>query len=246
MKILMVARRDGSDESTLASLPLAVGKSARKQDNEVYLRRSNEALTLRRKVLGGTLLLTACLGGPWMQSTWADSKDGIFPSADQVGGEVYRDPLPIGTHFPTDFEVFDMTGHPADLSHLVLGKRTAIAFFVVAAPASVLELKKLQDFVVEHAPHLQVLNLHVNTVQADLTGGGPTTAVQDTIRTVALARKEHDLRNPTFVAPNDTMSPSGLSNRLGVRGVPTIFVLGADGKVQNIFIGPHDWKPGDL
>ena len=85
MKILMVARRHGSDESTLTSLPLAVGKSARKQDNGVYLRRWKGALTLRHKVLGGTLLLTACLGGPWTDFTSADSKDGIFPSADQVG-----------------------------------------------------------------------------------------------------------------------------------------------------------------
>lgn len=162
------------------------------------------------------------------------------------GGQVYRDPLAIGTHFPTDFELYDMTGQPIDLSQLVSGRKTVIAFFVVAVPASVLELKKLQDFATEQVPQLQVFNVHANTIQADLTGGGPNRAVEDTIRTVALARKEHGLRNPTFVAPNDTMSPTGLSNRLGVRGVPTIFVLGADGKVQNIFIGPHDWKQGDL
>lgn len=139
-----------------------------------------------------------------------------------------------------------MTGQPIDLSQLVSGRKTVIAFFVVAVPASVLELKKLQDFAAEQVPELQVFNVHANTIQADLTGGGSNRAVEDTIRTVALARKEHGLRKPTFVAPNDTMSPTGLSNRLGVRGVPTIFVLGADGKVQNIFIGPHNWKPGDL
>ena len=82
----MVASRRGTDESKLANLPVCVGKSAKKQGDEVHLGRWNIALMLGRKVLGGTLLLTGCLGGPWTQFTWADSKDGIFPSADQVGG----------------------------------------------------------------------------------------------------------------------------------------------------------------
>lgn len=246
MEKFMVARGRGTDESTLENLPVCVGKSAKNQGDEAHLGWWNVARMLGRKVLGCMLVLTGCLGGPWTQSTWADSTNGIFPSADQVGGQVYRDPLAIGTHFPTDFELYDMTGQSIDLSQLVSRRKTVIAFFVVAVPASVLELKKLQDFAAEQVPQLQVFNVHANTIHADLTGGGPNRAVEDTIRTVALARKEHGLRNPTFVAPNDTMSPTGLSNRLGVRGVPTMFVLGADGKVQNIFIGPHDWKPGDL
>lgn len=212
----------------------------------MILWRWNEAVTLGRKVLGGTLLLSVCLGGQLPQLARANSKDGIFPSADQIGGQVYPDPLPIGTHFPTDFEVYDMAGRPADLSKIVSGKKTVVAFFIMAAPASVLELQKLQDFVLEHAPQVQVLNLHADTVRTDLVAGGPSKAVEETAKTLALVQKEHRLRNPIFVAPNDSLSPNGLSNRLGVRGVPTIFILGADGKVQKIFIGPHNWKEGDI
>ena len=246
METFIIAGSHGIDNSTMATLPFRAGKGPKEHGHELLLWWWNVAVTLGRKMFGGTLFLSVCLGGPWTQLTWADSKDGIFPSADQVGGQVYRDPLPIGTHFPTDFVVYDLAGRPADLSQIVAGKKTVIAFFVVAAPASVLELKKLQDFASEHAPQVQVLNLHADTVHADLTGGGPSKAVEETIRTLAVARKEHNLSNPTFVAPNDTLSPNGLSNRLGVRGVPTIFILGADGKVQNIFIGPHKWKLGDL
>lgn len=246
MEKFIMAGSHGADNSTMATFPFRTGKGAKEQAHVVDLWSWNVAVRLSRKVFGGMLFLIVCLGGQWTQLVWADSKDGFFPSADQVGGQVFRDPLPIGTHFPTDFAVYDMGGQRADLSQIVSGKKTAIAFFVVAAPASVVELKKLQDFASEHAPQVQVLNLHADTVRADLTGSGPSKAVEATIRTLAVALKEHSLRTPTFVAPNDTLSPNGLSNRLGVRGVPTIFILGVDGKVQNIFIGPHDWKPGDL
>lgn len=199
---------------------------------------------LGRKVLGGTLVLTACLGGPWTQFTWADSKDGTFPSADQVGGQVYPDPVPIGTPFPGDVEVHDLSGRSAALSRILASKQAVLAFFIVAAPVSVLELKKLEEFASQHAPDVQVYHLHVDIIHADLMKGAHT--VEQTARTLAIVQKEQGFRRPMFIVPSDSLSPQALSNRLAIKGVPTIFVVGTNGQVEKIFIGPHEWKQGDL
>lgn len=174
----------------------------------------------------------------------ATSKDGIFPSADQVGGQVYTTPVKPGTPFPTDIEVFDLDGKRVELSKLVGGKKTAIAFFITAAPASVDGLKKLQDFAQAHAPGVQVLGLNADTVGVALKGG-PDKAVEATAKTLRIYQQERKLKN-LFVAPNDALDPKGLSNRLGFRGLPTIFVLKPDGVIEKVFVGPQDWKKGDI
>ena len=62
---------------------------------------------------------------------FSTSKDGIFPTADQVGGQVYTDPVKPGTPFPADIEVFDLAGKQVDLAKLIAGKKTVIAFFII-------------------------------------------------------------------------------------------------------------------
>jgi hypothetical protein len=173
---------------------------------------------------------------------FATSKDGIFPSADQVGGQVYLDPLKVGTRFPTDFPVFDLSGKPVEIGKLIAGKKTAVAFFITAAPASVADLKILQDFARVNAPGVQVLGLNADTVGAALESGKPLEA---TVRTLRIYEKEKQLKN-LYVAPNDALDPNGLSNRLGFRGLPTVFIVKADGTIENVFVGPQNWKKGDI
>lgn len=200
---------------------------------------------IKRKLMGGLLLAAGCIwwqaGGPAL----ADSKDGVFPSADQVGGQVYVEPIKIGSAFPTDIEVYDASGQRADFGKLIKGKKTLVAFFISAAPVSVSELKKLQDFQSHNAPSVQILNLNADTVGVALEGG-PGKAIAATSKTLNLIRKENGLTNPMYVAPNDALDPKGLSNRLGFRGLPTIFLLSAGGTVEKIFVGPQQWKKGDL
>ena len=51
----------------------------------------------------------------------ADSKDGTFPTADQVGGEVYIDPIAPGKKLPTDFEAYDLNGNKIDFGQVIAG-----------------------------------------------------------------------------------------------------------------------------
>lgn len=178
-------------------------------------------------------------------SVLADSKDGVFPTAEQVGGDVFPKGIGIGQKFPTDFDVYDENGNKVDLSRLISGKRSVIAFFISGAPASINEVKKLEQFVKTNEPGVQVFSIHADTVGTALEGG-PSKALQATIRTAKLVHKEHGLMNAVYVAPNDALSPKAISNRLGFRGLPTVFVLKADGTVEKVFVGAQNWKKGDI
>lgn len=173
----------------------------------------------------------------------ADSKDGVFPSADQVGGQVYPEGIKVGDAFPTDIDFYDADGKKVDFGKVIQGKRTVVAFFISAAPVSVNELRKLQDFVKKQAPGVQILNVNADTVGVALEHTNP---IASTAKTLKVIKKEQGLTNPMYIAPNDALSPSGLSNRVGFRGLPTIFVLRADGKVEKVFVGPQQWKRGDI
>lgn len=175
----------------------------------------------------------------------ASSADGVFPTADQVGGQVYPKGFQAGDRFPTDFAMFDNKGKKVDVAQLISGKKTVIAFFISAVPASVEELKKLQDFAAKHAPGAQVLNVNADTVGVALLKGHPS-PVDATVSTVNLIAREHKLTNPMFVAPNDALDPNGLSNKLGFRGLPTIFVIDAKGTIAKVLVGPQNWKQGDI
>lgn len=173
----------------------------------------------------------------------ADSKDGVFPTADQVGGQVYPDTIKVGAKFPTDIEIYDTSGKPADFGKLIAGKRTVLVFFISAVPVSVNELKKIQDFMAKNSSATQMLSFNTDTVGTALMGISP---IEGTVKTLNVIKKEKGITTPMYVAPNDALSPVGLSNRLGFRGLPTIFVLTASGVVEKVFVGPQNWKRGDI
>jgi len=189
----------------------------------------------------GMLGLTVSLALP----VYADSKDGTFPSADQVGGQVYRDPLKIGSAFPTDFEAYDSKGNKIDFADVIKSKRSLVVFFISAAPVSVTELKRIQDFVDKNDPKLNLVFVNADTVGVALEGG-PKQAIAATAGTVRLIAKEHSLKRPMYVAPNDALSANGLSNRLSFRGLPTTFLLSDKGAIEKIFVGPQNWKKSDI
>lgn len=174
----------------------------------------------------------------------ATSADGIFPTADQVGGQVYPKGFQAGDRFPTDIAMFDAKGQKVDVAKLIQGKKTVIAFFISAVPASVLELKKLQDFAAKHAAGVQVMNVNADTVGVALLKGQKP--IDSTVATVNMIAREQKLTNPMYVAPNDALDPNGLSNKLGFRGLPTIFVIDAQGTIAKVLVGPQDWKQGDI
>lgn len=173
------------------------------------------------------------------------AEEGTFPTADQVGGQVFPKGLQKGDVFPTQFKLFDEKGKELTFGDALAGKRTLIVFFISAAPASIAELKKIDAFIAQTKPDLQVIFANADTVGVALDGG-KSKAIPETVRTVSLVKRENALTNPVFVAPNNVFDPKGLSNQLGFRGLPTSYLIGADGKVEKQFVGVRDWNAGDL
>jgi hypothetical protein len=180
------------------------------------------------------------------ETALADSKDGVFPTADQVGGQVYIDPVPVGKTMPTDFEAYDLDGRKIDFAKVVQGKRSMVVFFISAVPVSVNELRNIENFASKHGRGVNLVFVNADTVGAALQGG-PSKMVPNSVKTMHVIKKEEGLKsNQIFVAPNDALSPNGLSTRLGIRGLPTSFVLNANGAVEKVFVGPQKWKKGDI
>lgn len=180
-----------------------------------------------------------------MQS-WADSKDGTFPTAEQVGGQVYINPIAVGKKLPLDFETYDMKGEKANLAKVVEGKRSMVVFFISAVPISVNELVKIENFASKYGRGLNLVFVNADTVGSALTGG-PKAVVPNTVKTMHTIKKEQNLKTTAlYVAPNDALSADGVSTRLGIRGLPTAFVINEKGLVEKVFVGPQNWKKGDI
>lgn len=191
-------------------------------------------LTVGCSAAAGALMLA--LAGPGPVS--ADSIDGNFPTADEVGGEVFPQGVQAGDRFPTDWDIYDADGKKTDVSKLIKGKRTILAFFISAVPVSVDELTKLQN-AFSGKGDTQLLFVNSDQVGGKLQGVDP---IQETARTVRVIKREENIKHPMFVAPNDALSPTGLSNKLGFRGLPTVFVINEKGIVEKVYVGPQDWS----
>lgn len=200
--------------------------------------------TLRGRTRAGVsvatsaLALTLCMQG----QVFADSKDGNFPTADQVGGEVFPKGLQVGDTFPTDWTIYDDQGRKVDLGKLIKGKRSILAFFISAVPVSVDELKKLEKAKAK-SNDAQLLFVNTDLVGGKLQGVDP---IEETARTVRVIQQEKDIKHSMFVAPNDALSEHGLSNLLGFRGLPTVYVVDDKGKVENVYIGPQNWSKTNI
>lgn len=190
--------------------------------------------TVGCSVAAGALMLALGAPGPAL----ADSIDGNFPTADEVGGEVFPKGVQAGDRFPTDWDIYDANGNKTDVSKLIKGKRTVLAFFISAVPVSVDELTKLQNAFTGKGD-TQLLFVNSDQVGGKLLGVDP---IQETARTVRVIKREENIKHPMFVAPNDALSPTGLSNKLGFRGLPTVFVIDKNGKVEKVYVGPQDWS----
>jgi hypothetical protein len=176
----------------------------------------------------------------------ADSKDGTFPTAEQVGGQVYIDPVAVGRKMPTDFDTYDMDGQKIDLGKVVQGKRSMVVFFISAVPVSVNELAAIEDFTQKHGKGVNLVFVNADTVGAALMGG-PKAILPNSVKTMHFIKKEKGLKTTKiYVAPNDALSAESVSTRLGIRGLPTSFLLDDKGVVQKVFVGPQKWKKGDI
>lgn len=179
-------------------------------------------------------------------SAQADSADGNFPTADQVGGQVYIEPIAVGQKLPTDFEAYDMNGRSIDLGSVVQGKRSLVVFFISAVPVSVDELKIIEDFTQQHGDGVNLIMVNADTVGNALMGGAKT-VISNSVKTLHFVKKDKGIRNTKiYLAPNDALSADAVSTRLGIRGLPTSFLLDEKGVVQKVWVGPQTWQKGDI
>lgn len=193
-----------------------------------------------------TLMSLASLLALPMGAALADSKDGTFPTAEQVGGQVYIDPVAVGQKMPTDFDTYDMDGQKIDLGNVVQGKRSMVVFFISAVPVSVNELAAIEDFTQKHGNGVNLVFVNADTVGSALMGG-PKAVIPNSVKTMHFIKKEKGLKTTKiYVAPNDALSAESVSTRLGIRGLPTSFLLDDKGVVQKVFVGPQKWKKGDI
>lgn len=209
------------------------------------IRASQNRASGRIKTVCAFVLLTGLLALP-MATALADSKDGVFPTAKEVGGQVFIDPVAVGKKMPTDFEAYDMNGQKIDFGKVVQGKRTMVVFFISAVPASVGELRTIENFVSRYGRGINLVFVNADTVGAALMGG-QSAVIPNSVKTMHVIKREEGLKsNNIYVAPNDALSPKGISTRLGIRGLPTSFVLDANGAVEKVFVGPKKWEKGDI
>lgn len=191
----------------------------------------------RRSGVFGAATFAGLLAFSLSQPALSAQEEGAFPTADEVGGDVFPDGLKAGDPFPTDIELYDANGKPVELAEQLDGKRSVLALFISAVPASVEELKALEKAVDTNST--QLLFLNTDQVGTALLGGDK---IKETARTLRVIKHEEGLKSPMFVAPNNVFAPNGLSNRLGIRGLPTVVVVKADGTVENVFVGSQDWN----
>lgn len=176
----------------------------------------------------------------------ADSNDGTFPTAEQVGGQVYIEPVEVGKKLPLDFDAYDMSGKKVELDNVVQGKRSMVVFFISAVPVSVNELVKIENFTAKHGKGINLVFVNADTVGTALMGG-KSAVIPNSVKTMREIKKEQRLKTSAiYVAPNDALSAEGVSTRLGIRGLPTSFVVDAKGNVEKVFVGPQDWKKGAI
>lgn len=192
--------------------------------------------------LGSVVGLLALPAGPVL----ADVKDGSFPTAEQVGGQVFVDPVAAGKKLPTDFDMYDLRGKKTDLTDVIKGKRSLVVFFISAAPVSVNELPKIEAFTGKYGRDVNLVLVNADTVGTALFGGAKT-AIPSSVKTMNYVKQEAGLKtNNIYVAPNDVLSEHGVSARLGFRSLPTSFLVDENGMVKKVFIGPQNWKMGDI
>jgi hypothetical protein len=181
-----------------------------------------------------------------MGAALADSKDGTFPTAEQVGGQVYIDPVAVGQKMPTDFDTYDMDGQKIDLGSVVQGKRSMVVFFISAVPVSVNELAAIEDFTQKHGNGINLVFVNADTVGSALMGG-PKAVIPNSVKTMHFIKKEKGLKTTKiYVAQNVAISAESVSTRLCIRGLATSFLLDDKGVVQKVFVGPQKWKKGDI
>ncbi|HET9132185.1 MAG TPA: hypothetical protein VFO86_14615 [Terriglobia bacterium] len=169
---------------------------------------------------------------------------GDFVSSKEVGGDVFAPGLQVGDKFPLEIKIQDENNHEHTLASFAEKGPIILMLALVSAPEVMDQVAEFQKFVKASKPKAQIIIVNVGQFGSSLQ---PKTPMADNGRTIKVAAKEYGLTLPFYWVDNDIYSPTGFTNLLRARDLPTVYVIGKDGKIIREFRSAHTkWAPNDL
>ncbi|WP_298357136.1 hypothetical protein [Rhodoblastus sp.] len=169
---------------------------------------------------------------------------GDFVSSAEVGGDVFAPGLKAGDTFPLDIKIQDQNDQGHALSSFTEKGPLVLVLALVTAPRVMQQVAAFQNFIKSSGSDAQVVVVNVGQFGAALQ---PKSPAADSGRTVRVAAQEYGITLPLYWVHNDIYSANGFTNRLRARDLPTVYVIGKDGKIQHVYGSVHTkWASGDL
>ncbi len=169
---------------------------------------------------------------------------GDFVSGQEVGGDVFAPGLQAGDKFPLDIKIQDENNQEHTLASFTEKGPLILVLALISAPEVMQRVADFQKFVKSTHPQAQIAVVNVGQFGSALQ---PKTPMADTGRTVKVAAKEYGITLPFYWVDNDIYSAAGFTNLLRARDLPTVYVIGKDGKIVREFRSAHTkWASEDL
>jgi hypothetical protein len=169
---------------------------------------------------------------------------GDFVSSKEVGGDVFAPGLQVGDKFPLEIKIQDENNKEHTLASFAEKGPIILMLALVSAPEVMDRVTEFQKFVKASKPEGQIIIVNVGQFGSSLQ---PKTPMADNGRTIKIAAKEYGVTLPFYWVDNDIYSPTGFTNLLRARDLPTVYVIGKDSKIIREFRSAHTkWAPNDL
>ncbi len=169
---------------------------------------------------------------------------GNFVSTAEVGGDVFAPGLKVGDKFPLDIKIRDENNQEHALSSFTEKGPLVLVLALVSAPKVMAQVGEFQNFIKSSGGDAQVVVVNVGQFGSVLQ---PKSPMADSGRTVKLAARQYGITLPFYWVHNDIYSADGFTNRLRARDLPTVYIIGQDGKIMREFGSAHTkWASGDL
>lgn len=162
-----------------------------------------------------------------------EKKTGEFPTAEEVGGDVFIEPIGKGAMIPKDIPIETLDGKPTTTGRILPGDKPVVMnFFLLFSPRAVDEMKSLQELYKTN-PNVHVVGINIGGVGGKLTPGEPQA---DVLRNLRLVVRDAGVTFPIYSDSN-----SYTVQTFGLRNAPTTFLLDRNGMVKKVYAGPQLW-----
>lgn len=169
---------------------------------------------------------------------------GDFVSSKEVGGDVFAAGPQAGDKFPVDIKIHDENNQPHSIASFTEKGPLVLVLALVSAPEVMQRVADFQNFVKSNKMDVQIAVVNVGQFGSALQ---PKTPMADNGRTVKVAAKDYGITLPFYWVDNDIYSADGFTNLLRARDLPSVYVIGKDGKIIREFRSAHTkWGADDL